>query len=180
LMAPRLIARSFAFPVRWGAPGPARGPEADRDLARSPKPFDHPSSRLSATLLGSRVPSPAPSNADREVGADPAGVKHSWLEHCPDKAEVSGSSPETPTIPRPGSLPSTGDVAQLAEHLLCKERVRSSSLLVSTISPAAAAPETSIVPLIRDLRPGGHRPADRWRELRLSRSATADRTLPTG
>ena len=30
-----------------------------------------------------------------------------------------------------------GDVAQLAEHLLCKERVRSSSLLVSTTLPAS-------------------------------------------
>src|SRR3954447_9593724 len=45
----------------------------------------------------------------------------------PDKAEVSGSSPETPT-----TCPTQGDVAQLVEHLLCKERVRSSSLLVST------------------------------------------------
>ena len=33
----------------------------------------------------------------------------------------------SPTTPLP-----PGDVAQLAEHLLCKERVRSSSLLVST------------------------------------------------
>jgi hypothetical protein len=31
-----------------------------------------------------------------------------------------------------------GDVAQLAEHLLCKERVRSSSLLVSTIIRSSA------------------------------------------
>ena len=30
-----------------------------------------------------------------------------------------------------------GDVAQLAEHLLCKERIRSSSLLVSTTLPAS-------------------------------------------
>ena len=35
-MAPRLIARSFAFPpARWGASAPAREPETDRDLARN-------------------------------------------------------------------------------------------------------------------------------------------------
>jgi hypothetical protein len=36
----------------------------------------------------------------------------------------------------PDAIP-RGDVAQSEEHLLCKERVRSSSLLVST-NPAAA------------------------------------------
>ena len=36
-MAPRLIARPFASPARWGAPAPARESETDRDLARTPK-----------------------------------------------------------------------------------------------------------------------------------------------
>ena len=45
-----------------------------------------------------------------------------------------------------------GDVAQLAEHLLCKERVRSSSLLVSTTLLVGRPPHPdAIAPLIRDL-----------------------------
>jgi hypothetical protein len=74
LMAPMVDRTVVRFPSQVGSAGLARAPEADRDLARSPKPFDHPLSRLSATLLGSRVPPPTPSIADREVGADPAGV----------------------------------------------------------------------------------------------------------
>jgi hypothetical protein len=68
----------------------------------------------------------------------------------------------------------------LAERLLCKERVRSSSLLVSTTRPSecrkqkiSGPPEHNrhqpalrgppIEPLIRVLPPpAGHRPADRW------------------
>ena len=59
----------------------------------------------------------------------------------------------------------------MAEHLLCKERVRSSSLLVSTTLAGDVAPETSIRdPLIRVLRPeatdqrtaGGHKPESRF------------------
>src|SRR6185503_16321651 len=39
----------------------------------------------------------------------------SWLEHCPDKAEVSGSSPETPTTPirEPGGRSSAGRASPL-------------------------------------------------------------------
>jgi hypothetical protein len=66
----------------------------------------------------------------------------------------------------------------LAERLLCKERVRSSSLLVSTslagechqIEDLGTTRDTTpgprwraaIEPLIRALLPAGHRPADRW------------------
>ena len=56
LMAPRLIARSFASPVRWGAPAPATAAEADlRPDEKHRNPFEHPSRRLSATLPGSRA-----------------------------------------------------------------------------------------------------------------------------
>jgi hypothetical protein len=37
-MAPRLIARSFAFPVRWNAPAPARATEIDLRPDETPKP----------------------------------------------------------------------------------------------------------------------------------------------
>ena len=58
----------------------------------------------------------------------------SWLERTPDKREVSGSSPLRPTIKilwqtKTGD---SGGVAQLGEHLPCKQGVRSSILLVST------------------------------------------------
>src|SRR5439155_25425810 len=33
----------------------------------------------------------------RREGRSREGGQLSWLEHCPDKAEVSGSSPEPPT-----------------------------------------------------------------------------------
>ena len=54
-----------------------------------------------------------------------SGPELSWLEHSPDKTGVSGSNPLGPTISR-------GAVAQLGEHLLCKQGVRSSILLSST------------------------------------------------
>src|SRR5207249_59433 len=79
----------------------------------------------------------------------------SWLEHCPDKAEVSGSSPEPPTavagsvfsavmLTVPSRAPSRariGAVAQLVERLLCKEKVRSSNLLGSTVSTVGVSSE---------------------------------------
>ena len=54
-----------------------------------------------------------------------------WLERFPDKEEVSGSSPLRPTISTL-SLLRYGDLAQLVEHLLCKQGVRGSIPLVST------------------------------------------------
>ena len=46
----------------------------------------------------------------------------------PDKREVGGSSPPRPT----NSLPMTGALAQLGEHLLCKQRVIGSIPIGST------------------------------------------------
>jgi len=40
LKAPRLIARSLAFPARWGA-STSSLVEIDRDLANTPKPLGH-------------------------------------------------------------------------------------------------------------------------------------------
>jgi hypothetical protein len=98
-----------------------------------------------------------------------------------------------------------GDVAQLVEHLLCKERVRSSSLLVSTTSNVMPVPtdrisqvpppleermdadHTPVIdPLIRALSiASGHRPADRWTTKALLADVGgsplgACRTLTTG
>ncbi len=53
-----------------------------------------------------------------------------WLERTPDKREVPGSTPGRPTI--------LGDVAQLGEHLLCKQGVGGSSPLISTIFEGGA------------------------------------------
>src|SRR6476659_10097002 len=60
-MAPRLIARPIRFtPARWGAPEPAREPEADRDLARNTENRSNILvRRIAATLLGSRAQPPA-------------------------------------------------------------------------------------------------------------------------
>ena len=71
----------------------------------------------------------------------------------------------------------------MAEHLLCKERVRSSSLLVSTIS-ASISTAPAWIPF-RSTAPcpsvEGHRPADRWRgSIRRDSGVPRDRTLPTG
>ena len=49
------------------------------------------------------------------------GYQLSWLEHTPDKGEVSGSSPEQPT----------GGIAQLVERCLCTADVSGSSPLTS-------------------------------------------------
>ena len=69
----------------------------------------------------------------------------------------------------------------MAEHLLCKERVRSSSLLVSTISASYSThldPDRSTAPCPST---EGHRPADRWRgSIRRDLGVPRDRTLPTG
>ena len=56
------------------------------------------------------------------------------VEHRADNAGVSGSSPDGPTIlEADGYYPNIyGAVAQLGEHLLCKQGVRSSILLSST------------------------------------------------
>ena len=53
------------------------------------------------------------------------------LERTPDKREVDGSSPSRPTNLSIKTA-SSGGVAQLGEHLPCKQGVRSSILLVST------------------------------------------------
>ena len=53
------------------------------------------------------------------------GYQLSWLEHTPDKGEVSGSSPEQPT----------GGIAQLVERCLCTADVSGSSPLTSKNSP---------------------------------------------
>ena len=55
------------------------------------------------------------------------------LERTPDKREVDGSSPSRPTIINHSIQLISGGVAQLGEHLPCKQGVRSSILLVSTI-----------------------------------------------
>ena len=49
-----------------------------------------------------------------------------WLERTPDKREVGGSIPTRPTTP-------IGGVAQLGEHLLCKQGVIGSNPFTSTI-----------------------------------------------
>src|SRR5579875_1799064 len=66
-----------------------------------------------------------------------------------DKHEVPGSIPGRPTI--------AGDVAQLVEHLLCKQRVRGSSPLISTIcalTSCRSARIIAVVPFGRDRRDG--------------------------
>ncbi|MEY2813674.1 MAG: hypothetical protein RL579_579, partial [Actinomycetota bacterium] len=57
-----------------------------------------------------------------------------WLERFPDKEEVGGSSPPRPTKQGRENLIARfdGDLAQLVEHLLCKQGVRGSIPLVST------------------------------------------------
>ena len=51
------------------------------------------------------------------------GLSLSWLEHCVDNAGVVGSSPTRPTkIPMPVQE-DPGGLAQLGEHLLCKQGV---------------------------------------------------------
>src|SRR4029078_13294488 len=104
----------------------------------TPNPFDHPLFGISCHSSRVKVqPSAATTVSSTSGTASTAdGDYLSWLERSPDKAEVSGSSPESPTIPPTWR----GDVAQLVEHLLCKERVRSSSLLVSTTTARAPAP----------------------------------------
>ena len=52
-------------------------------------------------------------------------VSSAGLERTPDKREVDGSSPFRPTICL------YGGIAQLGEHLPCKQGVESSNLLVS-------------------------------------------------
>ena len=54
---------------------------------------------------------------------DYMGLQLSRLERTPDKREVGGSSPLKPIY---------GGVAQLGEHLPCKQGVMSSNLTVST------------------------------------------------
>ena len=67
------------------------------------------------------------------------GLQLSWLERTPDKREVGGSSPLKPTdierylIEYSIDLDAPyGGVAQLGEHLPCKQGVKSSNLSVST------------------------------------------------
>jgi hypothetical protein len=79
-MAPRLIARSIAFPVRWGAPAPATATETDRDLTRHRTPLEHlfealcHSSRVKAQPATRAEPDEeSGSFCDREALA-PAGV----------------------------------------------------------------------------------------------------------
>src|SRR5262249_58686679 len=50
-----------------------------------------------------------------------------WLERALDKREVPGSIPGRPT-----SGACVGDVAQLGEHLLCKQGVAGSNPVIST------------------------------------------------
>lgn len=50
------------------------------------------------------------------------------VEHCADNAGVTGSIPVGPT----SFCGLNGDVAQLGEHLLCKQRVAGSSPAIST------------------------------------------------
>ena len=180
-MAPRLIARSIRFPSQVGSAGAREGGGDRGDLARitetgrASKPV-----RMFLPLFkgqGCRAPS-------RSTRPTP-----SWL---PTARRAVSSAGESTALIRQRSLvrvqkrpplPLTGvagDVAQLAEHLLCKERVRSSSLLVSTTSAAPARPRTG--PLIRvleileaiDQRTAGDPDALR------TRGPSRGRTLPTG
>ena len=58
------------------------------------------------------------------------GRKLRWLERTPDKREVGGSSPPRPTILLSRNL--HGALAQLGEHLRCKQRVTGSIPVRST------------------------------------------------
>ena len=58
------------------------------------------------------------------------GLKLSWLERTPDKREVDGSSPFKP-ISRKAVIP-YGGIAQLGEHLPCKQGVKGSNPFIST------------------------------------------------
>ena len=62
------------------------------------------------------------------------GLQLSWLERTPDKREVGGSSPLKPTDIERYLIKykPNGGVAQLGEHLPCKQGVKSSNLSVST------------------------------------------------
>ena len=54
-----------------------------------------------------------------------------WLERTPDKREVGSSNLPRPTT---GQFSDIGGVAQLGEHLLCKQEVIGSSPFASTIA----------------------------------------------
>src|SRR5205823_2732235 len=78
LMAPRLIARPIAFPVRWGAPAPATASEVEGDLTRHRNPFDHSSTALCHSSRVKAQPASRPSRTAcpaRSVsrGAGPGG-----------------------------------------------------------------------------------------------------------
>ena len=70
-------------------------------------------------------------------GANNGAIAQLWLERTPDKREVSGSSPLSPTMLLTSNIErltsSNGDVAQLGEHLPCKQGVSGSIPLISTI-----------------------------------------------
>ena len=67
-----------------------------------------------------------------QVAANYKGLYLSWLVRTPDKREVGGSSPLKPIwLYSSIYLIDSGGVAQLGEHLPCKQGVESSNLLVS-------------------------------------------------
>ena len=56
------------------------------------------------------------------------GCSSGWLERTPDKREVGGSIPPSPTFCLSG-----GVIAQLVEHLLCKQEAVGSNPTNSTV-----------------------------------------------
>ena len=65
----------------------------------------------------------------KQVAARSKGSQLSWLERTPDKREVGGSSPLDP-IKTKYTCP--GGIAQLGEHLPCKQGVKGSNPFIST------------------------------------------------
>ena len=83
------------------------------------------------TLIKSAIFAPARKSGSLALSVLRA-YSSAWLERFPDKEEVSGSSPLRPTLLTRSAKNKYGDLAQLVEHLLCKQGVRGSIPLVST------------------------------------------------
>ena len=87
------------------------------------------------------------------------GSQLRWLERTPDKREVGGSSPLEPTnfsVSWKGEGPEAlilryGGVAQLGEHLPCKQGVRSSTLLISTIGAYSSGGQSARLISVRSV-----------------------------
>ena len=62
------------------------------------------------------------------------GLQLSWLERTPDKREVDGSSPFKPIYNQVTNGCNYGGIAQLGEHLPCKQGVKGSNPYISTVS----------------------------------------------